>query len=95
MACIKLVHVAQVNVENFQNGLQFYILSANFNLQQVLTIFLKQPCTHQRIMRVITRLRHQHSIGGLDKMMAADIRHDLRTGYNLDVEFLLELVPCL
>lgn len=46
-------------------------------------------------MRVITRLRHQHSIGGLDKMMAADIRHDLRTGYNLDVEFLLELVPCL
>ena len=46
-------------------------------------------------MRVITRLRHQHSIGGLDKMMAADICHDLRTGYNLDMEFFLELVPCL
>ena len=28
MACIKLVHVAQVKVENFQNGLQFYALSA-------------------------------------------------------------------
>ena len=28
MACIKLVHVAQVKVENFQNGLQFYISSA-------------------------------------------------------------------
>lgn len=46
-------------------------------------------------MRVITWLWHQHSVGRLDKMMVAHIRHDLGTRYNLDVEFLLELVQRL
>ena len=49
-------------------------------------------------MRVIRRLRDQHSVGTLrvfDKVMHAHIYHDLRTRHNLDIELFLELMEHL
>ena len=46
-------------------------------------------------MRVIRRLRNEHSIGTLrvfDEMMRAHVDHDLRTRHNLDIELFFELV---
>lgn len=46
-------------------------------------------------MRVVSWLRHEYSIGGLDEMVAADICHNLCTRHNRSMQLLLQLVQLL
>lgn len=52
----------------------------------------------QWIMGIVARLRDQNRTFGtrfFDEMMGTKIRHNFRTGENLDMEFLLELTNML
>lgn len=50
---------------------------------------------YQRIMRALGGLWHQHSVGGFDKVDGAHVSHDLRSGIDLGIELLLDLMDRL
>ena len=54
--------------------------------------------TDQRVMRIVRRLRNQHTVRALrrlDKMVGANVHHDLGSGQDFDIELLLQFVEHL
>ncbi|KAL8851971.1 MAG: hypothetical protein Q9221_003182 [Calogaya cf. arnoldii] len=98
IACMNVAAVTLVMAENFQKLLQFCATdkvsdctnNRNFDGSRV----------YQGVMRIVTRLRNEDSIGRsrrFDEAMVAGaiIDHHFGSGQDLDVELLLQMFPGL